>query len=393
MYNQLSMIDRLKQNKVLFWTFEVLMIVLIVWILSQLDFIYVPIMRFIGAVFLPIMIAGFLYYLLNPLVDLIDRIEIKRFKMPRTLAVFIVMLLFILLFVFALMNFLPSLFNQVTNLIGNLPEYAQSLQDLVQQFLDSKFFDSWNIDIDTENLQDIVYSYSKNFLNVTASTVGAIISSITTITINIITIPVMLFYMLNDADRLTPFISSFFTKKRYANQFEELTTQLNKTLERYISGQVIEATLLAFAIFIGYSIIQQPYALLLAVIAGATNLIPYIGPWIGAFPAVLVALTISPRQAIETVIIILFVQMIDSNLIYPNIIGKSLQIHPLTIIVLLLAVGNVWGIGGIILAVPVYAVIKTIARYLLGLRKIRSQQLQIAEAKVTKNKSDGKKKK
>ena len=385
------MIDRLKQNKTLFWTFEILLVVLIIWISSQLDFIYVPIMSFIGAVFLPIVIAGFLYYLLNPLVTLIDRIEIGRFKMPRVLAVFIVMLLFVLIFVFGLINFIPSLFDQVTNLIHNLPDYAESLQQQVQQFFNSKFFDRWNIDIDTDSLQDVVYSYSKNFLSVTASTVGAVISSVTSITINIITIPVMLFYMLNDGDRLMPFVSSFFTKEKYIDQFEELTARLNKTLGRYISGQVIEAVLVSVMIFIGFSIIQQPYALLLAVITGLTNLIPYIGPFIGAVPALLVAFTVRPEQALATFIVIMIVQGVDSNLVYPNIIGKSLEIHPLTIIILLLAAGNIWGIGGIILAVPFYAIIKTVANYLWNLRQIRIQQLQIVKKKPVKKIANGKK--
>lgn len=386
------MFDRLRQNKTLFWTTEALMIVLLVWVLSQLKFIYAPIISFVGAVFLPIVIAGFLYYLLNPVVTLIDRIEIGRFKMPRILAVFIVMLLFLFLIVIAFINFLPNLIDQISNLIRDLPNYAEALQKQVQNFFNSDFFSGWDIHIDTDSLQEAVYSYSKNFLSVTANTVSTLIGSITSFTINLITIPVMLFYMLNDGNRFIPFISSLFPNEKFVDQFEELTDRLNRTLSRYISGQVIEATLVAAMIFIGYSIIHQPYALLLAVAAGITNLIPYIGPWIGAVPAVLVALTISFEQAVITVIVIVVVQSFDGNLVYPNIIGKSLKIHPLTIIVLLLAAGNIWGLGGIILAVPVYAVIKTIIIYLLGLQKIRSQQLAISETKSQPKKTNGQKK-
>lgn len=114
-------------------------------------------------------------------------------------------------------------------------------------------------------------------------------------------------------------------------------------------------------------IFDQPYSLLLAVICGITNIIPYVGPFIGAVPAIIVGLFISPFQALYMALSILVIQQLDGNLIKPLLFGKSMNIHPLTIILVLIGAGSVAGILGMLICIPVYAVIKTI---ILNIRKI-----------------------
>ena len=115
----------------------------------------------------------------------------------------------------------------------------------------------------------------------------------------------------------------------------EILGRLNKTIAQYISGQAIEMIFVGVATTIGYFIIGQNYALLLGIFAGLTNLIPYVGPYIGLVPAIFVAFTQDVWQVVWVVVVVLIVQQIDSNLIYPRIMGASLNIHPLTIIILL----------------------------------------------------------
>ena len=91
---------------------------------------------------------------------------------------------------------------------------------------------------------------------------------------------------------------------------------------------------------------------------------PYVGPYFGIFPSLLVAIAQSPEQVISVIIVVLIVQQVDGNLIYPNVIGKSLQIHPLTIIILLLVAGKLAGILGMILAVPTYAIVKVLINFI-----------------------------
>ena len=112
--------------------------------------------------------------------------------------------------------------------------------------------------------------------------------------------------------------------------------------------------------FIGYIIIDVPYALLMALIVAVTNIIPYVGPILGGAPAVIIALFDSPFQALLVIIVITIAQQIEGNFLSPLILGKSLDIHPATVIILLLVAGNIAGVVGMVLAVPMYAVCKTI---------------------------------
>ncbi|MCZ3393871.1 AI-2E family transporter, partial [Enterococcus faecium] len=144
----------------------------------------------------------------------------------------------------------------------------------------------------------------------------------------------------------------------------DLFNTMSDTLSSYISGQVIECLFVGTFTVIGYMIIQQPYGLLLGVIAGICNIIPYVGPYFGIFPSLLVAIAQSPGQVVSVIIVVLIVQQVDGNFIYPNVIGKSLQIHPLTIIILLLVAGKISGILGMILAVPAYAIVKVLINFI-----------------------------
>ncbi len=195
-----------------------------------------------------------------------------------------------------------------------------------------------------------------------ATSLSSVIGKLTNVTVTAITVPVMTIYMLNDGHKLSPFIQKIFPSKQQ-DRISDVLSRLNRTIAQYISGQAIEMLFVGFFTTIGYFIIGQNYALLLGVFAGVTNIIPYVGPYIGLVPALFVAITDSPLQALWVIVVVLIVQQVDSNLIYPRIMGASLNIHPLTIIVLLLAAGNIAGIAGMILAVPFYAIIRTITVY------------------------------
>lgn len=106
--------------------------------------------------------------------------------------------------------------------------------------------------------------------------------------------------------------------------------------------------------------------------AGITNIIPYLGPYIGLVPAIFIALSMSFKEVILVIVVCVVVQQIDGNLVYPNVIGKSLDIHPLTIIMILLAAGNIAGLLGMILAIPLYAVSKVVVTYVYDIIKLQN---------------------
>lgn len=369
-----------RHKRLFFWTIELLAIAILVYVVSRFDFLMRPISVFISTVFVPIVSAGFLYYVLKPILGLIKKIKIKGKAIPHRLAVIMTFLLFIGVIVLALALLVPTLVKEISNLITALPAFVNDLQKFVNELTAERWFRALDLNVNVDQIKGTVSKYAASVLTGTASTLGVVISTVTSVTINIVTIPIVLFYMLNDGDKLVPTLKKNFAS-RHADNIEELTDKMDRTIERYISGQAIEMLFVGIAMAIGYLIIGQPYAWLLAVIAGITNIVPYIGPWLGVIPALVVASTQSMQQVIFVIIVMTIVQQIDGNFIYPNVIGKSLKIHPLTIMILLMVAGNLWGIVGMILIVPVYAVIREIVKYILKLHQLTKNVEQINKYK------------
>ena len=342
----------------MFWTLELLLLALLIWACTKIQFLFEPIGTFISTLFAPILIAGFLFYLLNPLVNLLMKIKVKNHHVSRTAAVAIVFLLLIAIIVSALSFLIPNILNQVEQLIQNMPEYIRSFQHFLTKIFQQKNLPPWIVDLTkdvdinayTKEIEESLSGFAKNFMmSITSST--------------IVTVPFMLFYMLKDGHKLVPTVTGVFSEKQ-ANRIGELLEKMSETISKYISGQAIECLFVGTCTAIGYGIVGVPFALLIGIFAGITNMIPYIGPYIGLLPALILSMSNSGRQTILVIIVCVVVQQIDGNLIYPNVIGKSLDIHPLTIIIILLVAGNLAGLLGMLLAVPVYAVIKVIVIYI-----------------------------
>ncbi len=203
------------------------------------------------------------------------------------------------------------------------------------------------------------------------SSLGSMIGAVTSITMTIVTVPFVLFYMLKDGPKLLPNIKRMLPDKQ-ADVIGDLLVKMSDTIAKYISGQVIECLFVGTFSAIGYGLVGIPYALLIGMFAGITNIIPYLGPYIGLVPAIFIALSMSFKEVILVIVVCVVVQQIDGNLVYPNVIGKTLDIHPLTIIMILLAAGNIAGLLGMILAIPLYAVSKVVVTYVYDIIKLQN---------------------
>ena len=365
------MLEHVKRSKTLFWTIELLAIALLVLIVAQLRFILEPIGQFIGAVFVPLIISGFLYYILNPVVGALQKVPLSKTRhVSRGWAITIVMLLLLSILVALLLTLLPALVDQIASLVKNIPVLVDTIQHWANQLSQINFSKEYGIDFNLDKLQQEVQNIGKTVVSGMATSLSAVIAKLTSFTVTAITVPVMTIYMLYDGNKLAPFIQKVFPSKQQA-RISDILGRLNQTLAQYISGQVLEMIFVGVFTAVGYFMIGQKYALLLGVFAGITNMIPYVGPYIGLVPALFVGLTDSFWQAFWVIVVVLIVQQVDSNLIYPRVMGASLHVHPLTIIVLLLAAGNIAGIAGMILAVPFYAVIRTVIVYAWQLWQIQ----------------------
>jgi predicted PurR-regulated permease PerM len=148
---------------------------------------------------------------------------------------------------------------------------------------------------------------------------------------------------------------------------------MNEQISSYIRGQIIISFCIGVLLYIGFLIIGIDYALVLAIIAAFTSIVPYLGPTIAITPALIIAIVTSPIMLLKLIVVWTVVQLIEGKFISPQIMGKTLQIHPITIIFVILTAGNLFGVIGVILAVPGYAVLKVIASHAFKWFEYRSQ--------------------
>ncbi|MBW0263756.1 AI-2E family transporter [Lentilactobacillus parabuchneri] len=368
------MLERLKKSPLMFWSLEILIVVAIIWICTKISFMFSPIAIFFSTVFIPILLAGILFYMLNPIVNLLTKVRFGKHHITRTWATTLVFLLLLGLVALAATVFIPKIVNQLITLANQLPDAAKQGQQLVDKMfkgINSQTFLK-NIDLTsmTDKLSRNVNKYAETIFNSVTTGLGGIISAAANVVIIAVTVPVVLFYMLKDGYRLAPTIKNILPE-RHREQTMDLLGKMSHTISKYISGQMIECLFVGTFTAIGYVIIGTPYALLLGVIAGICNIIPYLGPYIGIAPALIVSFSHGGFWSVVwNIVVVLIVQQIDGNLVYPNVIGKSLEIHPLTIIIVLLAAGNIAGLMGMILAVPLYAVVKVIVVHLYNIYQL-----------------------
>ncbi|MNP12870.1 pheromone autoinducer 2 transporter [compost metagenome] len=149
-------------------------------------------------------------------------------------------------------------------------------------------------------------------------------------------------------------------------------SEMNGQISHYIRGQIIVSFCIGILMYFGFLIIGLDYSLVLAIIASCTSIVPYLGPAIAITPALIIATVTSPFMLLKLIIVWTVVQLIEGKFISPQIMGKTLQIHPITIIFVILTAGNLFGVFGIILAVPGYAVLKVIMTHLFQWFEMRS---------------------
>ncbi|MBC1974185.1 AI-2E family transporter [Listeria booriae] len=363
-------LSRFRESKLFFWTVEILALVAILFVLNKLSFLFAPIGVIVSTLFLPILISGFLFYMFNPLVLFLE----KR-KVPRLVSVLSIFVIFIGAVVLAVVQLGPILADQVASLVSAAPKYWDQFQHWWDGLVQNSNIKNVDIKAEMEKLNISIPKILDTVISSLTGSLGMIFGFISGFVMILVTVPFILFYMFKDGHKFLDSSEKFFPAG-IRKEAREMIQAMNKTISTYISSQAIDCLFVGIFTMIGYFIIGEPYALLFGLIAGVTNIIPYLGPFIGAAPAVIVALFDSPLQAILVVVVVTIVQQIDSNLLSPYIMGKSLSIHPLTIIIILIVAGNLAGIFGMILGVPTYAVVKTLIVNLSRLIKLRREGIE-----------------
>ncbi len=350
--------EMFKSSKLFFWTIEMLAVVTLIWLLTHISFVFKPVTTLFSLVFLPFIIAGFLYYVFNPLVSYLE----KKFKLKRIWGIMLVFILIIGIFVYTVMVLVPSIITQLSDLIKASGNIYPQLQKWLEKLSENPAFS----EIDFKallNKANISYmDILQNLLSGVTLSVSNVVAVVSKIFMVLALVPVLLFYMLKDGKSMLPFLKKTVLKSDRLN-IVGLLNDMNDTISKFISGAAIDCLFIFVTVFISYLIIGIPYTFLFAIFAAITNLIPYIGPYIGVVPVILTVAFTNPIQALIAVIVVLTLQQLDGNIIYPKVVGSAVEVHPVTIMVLMLVVGSLYGLVGMLIAVPFYSLAKEIVKF------------------------------
>jgi len=349
-----------------------LLIVIILFFLGKIDYAFWPFKVIIATVFAPIVIAGLLYYILRPLLKLLTR------YIPKLAGIALIFSLIAIVLVSVTYFFGPLLKDQVTSLAELAPETIEEVTADSDEAVSEFEFAG----VTGTELKSYLTSYTENLSDGLMENVMGILGMLMNIAVVLIVVPFILFFLLKDDEKLNPHLMRYLPEE-HRLEGRKLLRDLDQTLSDYIVGQAIVAFTVGVLMYIGYSIIGLDYALALAVFAMFLIIVPFLGPLIGIIPAIFVALMSGePLMAVKVLIVLLVVQQLEGNLVTPNIMGSRLNIHPLTIILLLLIAAALYGFVGILIAIPLYAVLKTVVhnlRLFIRLRKKRQISKEVAE--------------
>lgn len=354
-------------KNLIFGLVTLLLLGLVVLIYNQISFIFEPFFVIASTIVPPIIVAAIAYYLLNPIVNILEKYKIKRLW-----GIIIILLAFIGIITGLLFIIIPIINVQIKELIENFPGYIDQLNNTVQKLLSNSILESYYHQArewGEETLGDIpgyIASYIGNFRSGFAS----VAQTLVTIGITLGTFPFVLFFLLKDGSRFRSYLLRLFPKK-FRKDFDQIMVNMDTQVGSYIQGQIIVALCIGVLLYIGYLLIGMEYAIILASVAAVTSVVPFLGPIIAITPAIIIAIVTSPWLLLKLAIVWAAVQFLEGHFISPNIMGKTMQIHPLTIIFVLLVAGRLFGIVGMLLAIPGYAIIKVVITYFYNKFKTR----------------------
>ncbi|HBT18522.1 MAG TPA: AI-2E family transporter [Clostridiaceae bacterium] len=331
-------------------TFFLLLGIFVLWWILKNQAILFPILT-------PFIVAGVFAYAFNPLVTMLMKLRLSRVQ--STAIIFVGLILALTGFSFV---FFPMMVNEITRLMDTLPELSQNWYARFTTWYQETLAFDFNLpttfedalayfNIEVEAITDWLFRSSGSLF----TRLGSFASNL----VHVVTIPVITFYFMKDGDKIADLSKKAVLPKAQPWVFP-LADKIDDVLGGFIRGQLLVAFILGILSSIALLVLGVEYWLILGLLAGVGNLIPYIGPFLGAIPAVFIALTTDPWKALWVIAAFIIIQQIESNVISPKIVGHSVGLHPALIIFVLLIGGALWGLVGLLIAVPLAGVLKVL---------------------------------
>lgn len=323
----------------------------------------------------PVVYGLVIAYLLHPIVDRVQGFLEPRLKsrlkkperaesMARSAGILVALIVGILVVWALLAMILPQLIDSIVTIVGNMPTYYDTLSGWVMRFIEG----TPALAGVTEGLMNQVYAYLENFLTGTLlpklqtvlMTLTTSVVSLAKALLNLVIGVIISIYLLSGKTKLLSqckkLIYAILGRKR-GGYVLNVCTFANRAAGGFIGGKIVDSAIIGVLCFLGLSIMKMPYALLISIFVGVTNIIPFFGPFIGAVPSALLLLVVDPMQCLYFVIFVVVLQQLDGNVIGPLILGDATGLSSIWIVVSILVFSSLWGVVGMIVAVPLFAVI------------------------------------
>lgn len=357
-------------KNLLFTLFSLLLLGCVIFVFHQISFIFKPIQVVFKTTIGPMILALILYYLFNPIVNFLEKRKIKRIY-----SVIGIFILIIALIVTGILLVVPILQKQGDSLVKNFPKYMDDLNQMITKLFHSSFLEKplTNALDSVQRWFDNISSSLGSYYSKAIEGASTVFSTITGFALIVLTAPIITFFLLKDDQKFFSFLLKIIPPS-FRKDAKEIGETMNNQVGAYLKGQVIVSIAIGILTFIGFFLIQVPYAGTLAIIVGITAVVPYVGPVIAFIPAAIVAIMVSFGMFIKMCIVWMIVQSLNGHLIQPQIMGKKLVVHPLTIIIVLLVMGDLLGMFGFIFGIPIYAIFKVLVTYLFRKFKQRYNQ-------------------
>ena len=342
---------------------------------------------------LPVILGLVIAYIMDPLVNLVEKTLFSGIKdkpgLKRVISVWVTVLGVVLLIVVFFVSVIPQLIQSITTFFGNFDMYSDSLQMMINGF--SNMAARFNIDLASitsradQILEEITSYISKNANNIVSKSID-FGKNIFTAVISVI----LAIYILFDKDKLTASLRRLLKALLPSKRYEDLSSfwgRCNSILIRYIAGDMLDGLIVGIINLVFMSIAGMDYKILISVIVGLTNLAPTFGPIAGAVIGGVILLFVNPWHALWFLVFTAILQTIDGYIIKPKLFGNTLGISSLWILASIIVFGRMFGVIGILIAIPLAAIFDIIYKEIIlhGLETRREEKdLAIKEAEAKK---------
>jgi len=312
----------------------------------------------IGKIITPFFMAVLIAYLLNPLV-----IKLENKKISRSTAILLLYLAFFIIIISVSVFIVPELIKSTKELMNTIPDITSWYQQLFNSFVSVIESSNWS-----EDIKDALFREIQNGMYMAQSYITDTLKRSLTVLVGTVTMffdlllaMVIAYYFIKDA-RFFKDAALSLVPRKWRNGVVGAGREINHILSNFIQGQLLVAFIVGILETIGLTAVGVKYSLVLGLAGGIANVIPYFGPIIGGVPAVAVALLQSPVRALWAVLVFVIVQQLDNSFISPRIIEGRLGLHPVTTVLAVLVGGEFFGVLGMLLSVPVTAIIKVLIK-------------------------------